>query len=199
MAMPALRPLAAACYQQLRLLAPDDEALGWPLLHFVAAKIGPLEDIAEWTSDTDAGPGYSILLDIDRCPAIALPWLAQFKGVEIPPGLTEDEQRAWVRSAEGQHRGTVDALKRAGQRHLTGTKSVRVLERVGGNAYDITCITRTSETPDPVTTKADLTAAKRIGIRLTHIVSDEPIYDEATRTIDAATNPYDSATVADVT
>jgi hypothetical protein len=196
---PELRPVAAACYQQLRLLAPNDEQLGWPLAHFIAAQMGPLEDLVEWTSDTDAGPGYSVFLDIDRCPAIALPWLAQFKGVVIPAGLTEDKQRAWIRSAEGQHRGTVDALERAGQRHLTGTKSVRVLERVGGNAYAMTAVTRTSETPDPAATLADLQSAKRIGMLLTHIVSDEPIVDESTRTINAITVGLDALTVADVT
>lgn len=379
MAMPALRPLAAAVYQQLRLQAPADEQLGWPLAHYVAAQLAPLEDLAEWVSDTirpgpsisvlrginlvaepsfeaplvnwlttgsfritsgavlnrvpsglamsgsnvlqvdttsgsanqgpdykvvpvvagvtyqvsvrvagNAGgealririgdgavglvtanftattgmqritatfvpsasgvtglsvatvsaaaqrffvdrvqvvaattpvtefdgdtpstetdayswtgiahlsasehrlllpgppidvPGYSVFLDIDRCPAIALPWLAQFKGVVIPGGLSEAEQRDWIRTAEGQRRGMTPALVAAGQRHLAGARTVRVLERVGGNAYALTAITRTSETPDPATTLADLKAAKRIGIVLTHVVSDDPIWDEAT-------------------
>lgn len=143
-------------------------------------------------------PGYSVFLDIDRCPAIALPWLAQFKGVVIPDGLTVQEQRNWVRTAEGQRRGTVDALVAAAKRHLTGTKTVRVLERVGGNAYALTVITRTSETPDPATTLADIVAAKRIGILLTHVVSDAPIVDEWARTITAMTVSIDAMTLADV-
>lgn len=199
MALPALDPVAADIYQQLRLLAPNDEALGSPLAHFIAAKMGPIEDIAAWVRDTDDGTGYSVLLDIDRCPAFALPWLAQFKGVVIPAGLTEAEQRAWVHTAEGQHRGTVDALIAAGQRHLTGTRSVRVFERVGGNAYAITVITKTSETPTPSVTSADFFSAKRIGILLTVSVSDAPLISEWTRTITAVTAGIDAMTVADVT
>jgi hypothetical protein len=193
-------PVAADVYQQLRLLAPTDEQLGWPLAHFIAAKMSPIEDIAAWVRDTDTGAGYSVLLDIDHCPAIALPWLAQFKGVVIPDGLTEAEQRAWVHTAEGQHRGMVDALILAGQRHLTGTKTIRVIERVGGNAYAMTAVTRTGETPDPAVTLADLTAAKRIGMLLTHVVSDTPLIDEGTRTINAvaAGVTIDSATLAQI-
>ncbi|WCB92306.1 hypothetical protein DSM104299_00996 [Baekduia alba] len=199
MPVPSMGAVAAEIYQQLRPLARDDEAYGWPLAHYVAAKYKPLEEVASWVRDSDDGPGYSVLLDIDRCPAVALPWLAQFKGVVIPAGLAEAEQRAWIRSAEGQHRGSVDALKRAGARHLTGTKSVRVLERVGGNAYNLTAVTRTSETPDPIATKADLMSAKRIGIVLTHVVTDEAIVDEATRTFNAITAAIDSMTLPNVT
>lgn len=195
---PAMGAVAAAVYAQLRPLARDDETYGWPLAHYVAAKYKPLEDVASWVRDSDDGPGYSVLLDIDRCPAIALPWLAQFKGVVIPDGLSESEQRAWIRSAEGQHRGTTDALVRAGQRHLTGTRSVRVLERVGGNAYAITALVRTSECADLAVTTADFMSAKRIGIVLTVVSSNTPIYDEATRNYNAVAVSYDSAAIGGV-
>jgi len=197
--MPTLRPVAATIYQQLRSQVPQDEALGWPFANYLAAKWGPLEDLAEWVSDSDDGPGYSIFLDIDRCPAIALPWLAQYKGVVIPDGLTEADQRAWIRSAEGQRRGTVDALIRAGQRHLTGTRSVRVLERVGGSAYDMTAIVRTSECANPTVTRADLESAKRVGMRITFVVADSPLVDDGTRTLNATTASIDAATLANVT
>lgn len=197
---PAMGPVAATIYAQLRPLARDDEQHGWPLAHYIAAKYGPLEDVASWVRDSDDGPGYSMLLDIDRCPVEALPWLAQFKGVVIPDGLTETAQRDWVRSAEGQRRGMTDALVRAGQRHLTGTKSVRVLERVGGNAYDITLQVRTSECADSVVTLADFKSAKRIGVRLTLVVSNDEIWDGAALTWSAvgAGITWDTATVGTV-
>lgn len=195
----AMGALAADIYHQLRLLVPDDEENGWSYAHYIAAKYGPGELVESWARDTDDGPGWSILLDLDRCPEIALPWLAQFKGAVIPAGMPPGDWREWVRTAEGLRRGQVPALIAAGQRHLTGTRGVRVILRTGPTWYHTTVITRTTETPDPAVTFADLMSAKRIGIVLTHIVSDEPLIDEWTRNIDATTANIDSFTLADVT
>jgi hypothetical protein len=197
----ALDPLAAeVAYELAPLLAQDDDSNGNVGAHFIAALNGPLEVIAEAVrEDEDERDGFAVFLDLDRAPAIALAWLAQFKGVRATPGLAEADSREEVRNAEGLHRGTTAALVQAGQRSLTGTKTVRVLERVGGAPYALTVITRTSETPDPAVTLAAFMAAKRIGILLTHVVSDAPIIDEGTRTINAAAGNIDTATLANIT
>ncbi len=140
--------LAADIYHQLRLMVPEDEENGWPFAHYVAAKYSPGELVESWARDTDDGPGWSVLLDLERCPEIALPWLSQFKGVVIPVGMPPDQWRDWIRSAEGLRRGSIPALIAAGQRNLTGDKVVRVINRAGPTAFDMVVITRTSETPE---------------------------------------------------
>ena len=42
-----------------------------------------LQAIDDIIRDTPYDPGYSILLDINRCPTYALPWLGQFVGVRF--------------------------------------------------------------------------------------------------------------------
>lgn len=201
--MPAAPPITGAfardLYQQLRLMVPDDEAHGWPYAHYLAALCSPAELVESWVRDEDDAPGWSILLDLDRCPEIALPWLAMFRGVQIPKGMASEDWREWIRSAEGLRRGSPAALVKAGQRHLTGDKLVRVLYRQGPTWYDTTVVVRASECPDPAQTLVDLNQAKRIGLRLTLVVSDSPIIDEGTIAADSAAVDFETATLADVT
>lgn len=198
----SLEPLAAeVAYELAPLLVKDDEN-GNVGSHFLSVLNAPVELVAAAVrEDEDERDGFAVFVDLDTCPAIALPWLAQFKGVRATPGLAEADARDEVRNAEGLRRGTADALARAGQRNLTGTKTVRVLERVGGDPYALTVITRTSETPDPSATFADLMAAKRIGILLTHVVTDDVTWPEATRSWDAVSPGihWDAVVLADVT
>jgi hypothetical protein len=105
--------------------------------------------------DTDDGPGWSILLDVDRCPAPALPYLAQYVGERIPVGLTEDQQRQWIRDAPNQRRGTVPGIVNAARRYLTGTQLVTVIERDGG-PDKLTVITYTTQTPNPAALEYEL-------------------------------------------
>jgi hypothetical protein len=148
MPLPAMSILASDVYFQLALLVPDDESNGYPFAHYIAAMMGPGAEVESWARDTDDGPGWGILLDLDRCPTIALPWLSQCKGVVIPSGMDSSLWRDWIRTAEGLGRGTTAALIVAGQRHLTGTKSVRVIERAGPSVYDYTVIVRPGEVPE---------------------------------------------------
>jgi hypothetical protein len=198
MPLPAMGDLASDVYRQLVLLVPDDEANGWPFANYIGAMLSPGEQVESWARDTDDGPGYSILVDLDRCPQVALPWLAQLKGVVLPPSLDPLGWRDYIRQARGLRRHSLQALIDAGQTHLTGMKLVRVVERAGPSAYDLTVITRTAETPTPTVTLADFMAAKRIGIRLAHIVTDSPLIDEGTRFIDSATATIDAAVLSDV-
>ena len=148
MPAPVLAPLAADIYHQLALLVPEDSANDWPFANYIAALMLPGEIVESWARDTDDGPGWSTIVDLDRCPEFALPWLAQAKGVVLPPSLLSSQWRDWISQARGLQRGSTASLIDAGQRHLTGTKSVRVLERVGPSVYDLTVITRPAEMPD---------------------------------------------------
>ena len=55
-------------------------------------------------------PGWSQLVDIDRCPTFALPWLGQLVGVSMPSGLTRSEMVSRIKNRSGFQRGTSEAL-----------------------------------------------------------------------------------------
>lgn len=174
---------ADALYEQLRPLAYADEALGWPLLHYVSGFALPFQLVEDLARDTDDGrPGWAVLLDPDTCPAWALPWLAQLAGVVLDTTLSEADQRAQIVDEAGFRRGTPAALVSAVQARLTGTKTARVLERddidyvAGGpddSAYRLGVLTLASETPDPAAVYQAILSQKPGGIVVTYLVADD--------------------------
>ena len=58
-------------------------------------------------------PGWSQVLDINRCPSYALPWLGQFIGVDLTktPDLTYEQSVQKILSRPSFGRGTVSALQ----------------------------------------------------------------------------------------
>jgi hypothetical protein len=169
---------AGRLYDMLEPLAEQDPVAGWSLLILCNAIGVPYELVEDWVRDTPDGPGWSLLMDVERCPPEALPWLAQFAGVRIPAGLVDvGEQRDWVASTDGFKRGTASALIGAARATLTGAQAVVFRERDGaaqGNpaapdyAYYLTVITYTSQTPDPTATLNALLAQKPGGIVLNY-------------------------------
>lgn len=129
-----------------------------------------VSEIETLIRDTDDGkPGWSSIVDLDRATTDGLSWLAQFVGVVARDGLSDSAQRSWIRAQAGQSRGTLQSIIAAAQLSLTGTKQVIVRERFGG-AYNLTIITRTSETPNSAQTLADILTQKPAGIILTYTV-----------------------------
>jgi hypothetical protein len=120
--------------------------------------------------------GWAILLDPDRAPVAALPYLAQYVGERLPVGLDEAGMREWIKDAPNQRRGTVESIVRVAQRYLTGQRTVAISERSGGgaNPEDYLIVqTYTSETPYPAVTFADLRRdAVPADIVLTHNVME---------------------------
>jgi hypothetical protein len=55
-------------------------------------------------------PGWSQIMDINRCPTFALPWLAQFVGVHASTGLTRAQLVDKITNRSGFQRGTVAML-----------------------------------------------------------------------------------------
>ena len=49
------------------------------------------QKIDDLCRDTVYGPGWSSIMDVGRCPTYALPWLAQFVGVNIPGEILEND------------------------------------------------------------------------------------------------------------
>lgn len=171
MTAPAVSPLAEQVYASLWPLADDDEIQGWALLLLVSLCAQPFAEVDQLVGDTDDGPGWSILFDLDRCPGKWLDFPAATVGARPAEGLDDDQRRAHIRDAGGVQRGTPEALKAEAALHLTGTKHVVLYERDGG-AWRDTLITYTAETPDPAAVLAAVTApaVKPIGRKITHLV-----------------------------
>jgi hypothetical protein len=155
-------------YVALAPLAQQDQANAWSLLILCNAVGTMFQLLEDYVRDTPDGPGWSALMDLDRCPTEALPWLAQFAGVRLLPGTTDAEQRERINSTDGFRRGTVGAIAAAAQRTLTGTKTVGITERDGGDAYAFAVATYATETPDTLATYNALLAAKPAGLIMTY-------------------------------
>lgn len=133
----------------------------------IALTTANIDLIHEIVSDTDAGPGWQILLDPTRCPAVCLPFLAQFVGVRLKPEMSEAQKRAAIADPEGFEVGSPAAIVSVAKRRLTGIQTVLLVERYTGLAYRMKIVTIESETPDPAATLRDiLEEQKPMGIRL---------------------------------
>lgn len=200
MSAPVMSTAGQELYDALFQLADDDEANGWALAH-VCNAIGEMRQRAmDLFEDRDGFPGWSQLFDVERCPGYALPFLAQVAGTKVTVGASEEQQRDEVRRRAGQARGRPASLISAVQATLTGDKTVRLVERAGGSAWQVVVVTRTSETPDSAATLAAALSQKPGGIVLTLVVSDDPIWFEATLTYaDVTGTAWEDLTVGDVT
>lgn len=101
---------AERLYDMLAPLAARDSEVEWALLTLCNSIGIPFQLVEDLVRDTPDGVGWSTLLDLERCPDEALPWLAQFVGVRVLPNSTPEDQRARIASTDGFKRGTRDAL-----------------------------------------------------------------------------------------
>ncbi len=148
-----------------------DEEREWATLKFCIALVsGDIDFIHEIVVDEHEGaevPGWEILLNPETCPAVALPYLAQFVGARLTDSMTEAEQRAAIKDPEGFDRGTIPQIEAVAKRSLTGSKAVVITERYTGKAWRLRIETLEEETPEPSVTQAAIEAeAKPIGILL---------------------------------
>ena len=65
-----------------------------------------------YLSDYSGAPGWSQILDVDRCPDYALPWLGQFLGAAIPldSGLTRQQMVQKIKQRSSFNRATPEAI-----------------------------------------------------------------------------------------
>jgi len=169
---PILTPWGERLRERTEPLAPDDAEHGDAHAHLSGALAAALERTAEIYDPEEGLPG-SPLVDVDRCPDWALPWLAALVGVTLPTGIDAATMREGIRSVAGWKRGTPAALRAAAGLHLTGDKTVYFRERdpTGGDPpYCVEVVTLTSETPDPAAVEAALRRQKPAGLVLTYRV-----------------------------
>lgn len=169
-------------YDAVTPLAYDDANQGWALRYYCGAAGLLIGDVYDWAMETDDYEGWSTIMDVDRAPEDALPWLGQFAGVRLISGLTEEQKRDWIRETEGFKRGTVGAITGAITPLLTGQQTVIFRERYNPNdptvdsAYHLMINTYTSETPDDAAVLLALQRQKPAGIILHYEVVDGQDY-----------------------
>lgn len=196
--VPEMGSVGAELYDANQALAYADLENDYALAILCEAIGRMWQPVADLVEDRDGRPGWAVLVDVETTPAYAVPWLAQIPGVQLTRGISEADQRQEVRLRSGEARCRPASMRAAAEATLTGTRTVRILERTS-SAWTLTVITRTSETPDAAATLAALMSQKAGGDVLTHVVSNSPIIDEGTRTINASSSTIDAATLADIT
>lgn len=171
---PTVGDVAEDLYEAVAPLAWNDANVGWHLLLYCEAAGRMLEQVHDYVREHDdlGLPGWGILFSVDDCPEEALGYLAQFVGVTLLAGATAAQSRSRIRNTDGFKAGTPGAIVEAAEATLTGTQTVRLLERYlasdpsADHAYHLQVRTRASETPDPDATLAAVLTQKPAGIVL---------------------------------
>ncbi len=138
-----------------------------------------LELVEEEGSEGEPGwvPAWGRLLNVELCPGKYLPFLAQWVGVEVPKGASEEEARSLIREQPARLRGTLGSIETAIRRSLTGEKAFKVVERRNAaneeDAYHFLIIIYSeAELPSQVVLEANVNAVKPAGVFYTIIVGD---------------------------
>lgn len=161
---------AQMVYNKLRPATGDDARNNYALAKYIEASCLGGQDVDTLVAESANMPPWSRALDIDLVPAAGIPWLAQMAGVTIDTTQSESAQRTQAKTQGGFRRGRPASIAAAAQATLTGSKTVTIRERVNGDAYALTVITRTAETPDSAKTLAAILKEKPAGLVLTYSV-----------------------------
>lgn len=158
----------ARLQERTQPLAPNDDQYGYAHAILCETMAQPFLQVAELIDPPDPLPPWAPLFSVDLCPTWALPWLAQLVGVRLPVGLSETDQRTFIRSVSGNATGTVASIAAAVNSTLVSSSppdppTVFIRER-DGSAYRLEIVTQTSETPDPANTLRVVQAVVPAGI-----------------------------------
>jgi hypothetical protein len=148
------------------------------------------DELAIWQANRVNRP--SALGDPGQADPRWLPWMAQLVGAPLDPGASVQEQRDTIAFAtSGWRGGTRQAIADAARTALTGSMYAQVVPHVvpsdnggldTGGVWDITIITRSSETPDP---GAVLDAVLRKGVKPAGAVLHHATYGASWAQIEA--------------
>lgn len=146
--------VADLLYESLGVFAEQDSS--GDLLAFVERVTRPAEPVFDLVRERDDSPPWGVLLNVEECPAYALPYLAQYVGVVITPEMSEEQIRNEIREPTGWARGRVPAIQIAVRRTLDSAVEnplviIRSRTPEVGRTYVRTLL---SQTPDPDRTEA---------------------------------------------
>lgn len=126
---PSLGAVGEDIYSSHRAVAFADQDNGWALAHLCEAEGRMWQPIDDLIRDSDAGPGWSSVMDVDRAATENLPFLGQFVGVRQLAGLSDTDQRDAIRRRDGFWRGRPEAIVARGQRYTVDGQGVSIRER----------------------------------------------------------------------
>lgn len=176
-APPQLDTFADRVYGSVEPLAWQDSLYAFALAKLCGSLGQMFQDIEDLARDTPQGPGWSAVLDLQRCPAAWLPWLGQFVGVVIPAGTDDATARHAIDELVGFQRGRPATIKAVIRATLTGQQTVILQERLAGDAYALGVYTINTETPDQAATLAAILRQKPAGIVLTYSTGPPNTYE----------------------
>lgn len=156
----------------------------------------PADELTVWRENRHTRP--SALGDAEQAEVAWLPWLAQMVGARLDPGASEQEKRDTIRFTTSSWRaGTRQALVDAARSALTGSRYAVVVPHqkpdvalglIPGTPWDITIVTRTSETPDA---GAVLAAILRKGVKPAGAVLYHRTYESSWDAIESTFPTWD--------
>lgn len=120
----------------------------------VDAWAAPLDDVEDVVRGT---PGWSVAMDPDTVPVLALPWLAQFAGVILDDRLSTSGRRTQVKERPSARFGTPAAIKAAARPWLT-YGDITLNERYTDDPWQVEIVYETDQV-DSTLTYDDLAAA----------------------------------------
>lgn len=173
MSMPAdANVIAQRIYEEIAPVTYADSDNDYALLHFIHAWTNSMMQLENIVRDTDAGPGWSSIMDPDTAPDMFLTFLSYMVGSVPVRGENPAQARLRIEGMTGIRRGSAQAMRAAAQRYLTGNKYVIFNERASGNAWHLEVRTLTSETPDEDQVRAELLLQKPAGVVMTYDTID---------------------------
>lgn len=149
------------------------------------------DELAVWLAARQSR--LSALGDPLQADSSWLPWLAQLVGARLDPTASDAEQRDTILFAtSGWRAGTAAAMADAARSALIGSRYAAVLPAtagsVAGTAWDITIVTRATETPDP---SAVIGAILRKGVKPAGVTLHTRSYSSSWAAVAAARPTWD--------
>ena len=118
-----------------QFIQDSDAANNYTFLSWLEGIGSQQQKIDDLCRDTSYGPGWSVVMDVGRCPNYALPWLAQFVGVNIPGdsvGVSpaqDEAMRQTILAKNAFNRGSIQGIVNGILALLGPGASVNIIER----------------------------------------------------------------------
>jgi len=186
---PAISSSGELLYQRVLPIMGADEDNDWFGRYLSAAIMdGMLQGLDQVVLGTATHPPWCVIADPKVCPAAWLPWCGWLYGVELPPGLTPEAQRALIEELPPQKRGGIAAMALAAAPTLIGAGTAEapqftlvLVERAAGKAYRINAYCTPEQTPEQeAATIAALLTQKAGAIKLIYTSLSAPRWENAT-------------------